>query len=385
MAGHVAQIAVIGCGMIGSAAAKYLALAGANVVGFGSREPPLYSEHNGVFASHYDAGRITRTLDPDKDWARMARASVDRYRDLERESGVAFYDEVGFAAFGPPGSRYVDRVRNIANDFSTKSRTMEPEDFGKVDFGANTEIEAQASDAGVINPRDLVRAQLMLAERAGAEIRYEEVARIEPNAGDGVSIRTTQGNSFKVERVLIAAGGFSDLPLEGVGLQLDVQGRVVLLVESNQEAASAMPSLIAEDARGLALSEFYILPPVAYPDGKRFVKIGTAQFDHPLNSRADKISWFQGQGDVSGDIRALQTTIEALIPSIRDGKMRQLRCVITYTATGYPYLDWLGDRMAVAVGGCGQGAKSSDEIGRLAARLFDGEEQRYPVVTAYLK
>jgi len=70
------------------------------------------------------------------------------------------------------------------------------------------------------------------------------------------------------------------------------------------------------------------------------------------------------------------------MPSIRDCTMRQLRCVITYTVNGYPYLDWLNDRTAVAVGGCGQAAKSSDEIGRLAARLFDGDEMRYPAILA---
>ena len=378
----MAKVAVVGCGMIGSAAMKYLALAGVDVVGFSSREPSSYADHDGVFASHYDAGRITRTLDGDRDWARMARASVDRYSDLEHESGVAFYDAVGFAAFGPLGSRYVDCVRNIADDFSTVSRTVRPEDFGIIDFGANTEIEAQDTDAGVINPRELVRAQLILAERAGAEIRYEEVARIEPNARDGVSIETIEGNSFVVHRVLIATGGFTDLSLTGARLQLDVQGRVVLLVEVGQEVASAMPSLIAEDAEGLALSEFYILPPVLYPDGKRYLKIGTAEFNHPLKSRADKISWFHGKGDVSGDIHALRRTIETLIPSIRDRTMRQLRCVITYTVSGYPYLDWLNDRTAIALGGCGQAAKSSDEIGRLAARLFDGDEMRYPAITA---
>ena len=85
---------------------------------------------------------------------------------------------------------------------------------------------------------------------------------------------------------------------------------------------------------------------------------------------------------MSSDIHALRRSIATLIPSIRDCTMRQLRCVITYTVSGYPYLDWLNDRTAVAVGGCGQAAKSSDEIGRLAARLFDGDEMRYPAITA---
>ena len=118
-----------------------------------------------------------------------------------------------------------------------------------------------------------------------------------------------------------------------------------------------------------------------YPDGKRYLKIGTAEYGHPLRSPGAKISWFRGKGATTNAVRALQSTIETLVPSIRNRATQQLRCVISYTATGYPYLDWLNDRTALAVGGCGQAAKSSDEIGRLAARLFDSDERRYPAVT----
>jgi molybdopterin/thiamine biosynthesis adenylyltransferase len=42
----MAKVAVVGCGMIGSAAMKYLALAGVDVVGFSSREPSSYADHD---------------------------------------------------------------------------------------------------------------------------------------------------------------------------------------------------------------------------------------------------------------------------------------------------------------------------------------------------
>jgi sarcosine oxidase len=43
------------------------------------------------------------------------------------------------------------------------------------------------------------------------------------------------------------------------------------------------------------------------------------------------------------------------------------------TATGYPYVGMVSERLAVAVGGNGKGAKSSDEIGRLGAAVLLGE------------
>jgi len=43
---------------------------------------------------------------------------------------------------------------------------------------------------------------------------------------------------------------------------------------------------------------------------------------------------------------------------------------VTETATEHPYLGFVDDGVAVAIGGNGSAAKSSDELGRLAASLF---------------
>ena len=48
----------------------------------------------------------------------------------------------------------------------------------------------------------------------------------------------------------------------------------------------------------------------------------------------------------------------------------QRPCVYTETPTGLPYVGWVEDGLAVAIGGNGAAAKSSDEWGRLAAGLF---------------
>lgn len=45
-------------------------------------------------------------------------------------------------------------------------------------------------------------------------------------------------------------------------------------------------------------------------------------------------------------------------------------CVTSFTRHGYPYVGFVGDRIAVLTGGNGQAAKSSDEIGRLGATLL---------------
>ena len=49
---------------------------------------------------------------------------------------------------------------------------------------------------------------------------------------------------------------------------------------------------------------------------------------------------------------------------------KQKPCVVTNTVSGHPYIGWISKGLAVAIGGCGAAAKSSDEIGRVAASLF---------------
>ena len=85
------DVAVIGNGLIGAAATRYLSAAGLHVAGIGPGEPADWKKHAGVFASHYDQGRITRIIDPDPIWALLGKRSIAAYREIEAQSGVHFH------------------------------------------------------------------------------------------------------------------------------------------------------------------------------------------------------------------------------------------------------------------------------------------------------
>ena len=129
----------------------------------------------------------------------------------------------------------------------------------------------ETQGAGYINPRALVRAQISLARKAGARFLPDTVLGLDETA-DGVSIRTDQGTVL-VNQVLVAAGGFANSVL-ATPLPLTVFARTVVLMEiDTAEAArlSAMPSLIWLEPDG---NDPYLLPPIRYPDGRTYLKMG---------------------------------------------------------------------------------------------------------------
>ncbi|HEY4610397.1 MAG TPA: hypothetical protein VIH06_14370, partial [Ilumatobacteraceae bacterium] len=91
------DVAVVGLGLVGAAALRYLSAAdsGSRCVGIGPAEPGDWANHAGVFASHYDSGRITRKLDRRREWAILACRAIEAYPGIEAASGISFHTPAG--------------------------------------------------------------------------------------------------------------------------------------------------------------------------------------------------------------------------------------------------------------------------------------------------
>ena len=89
-----------------------------------------------------------------------------------------------------------------------------------------------------------------------------------------------------------------------------------------------------------------------------------------LTDVADLTEWFRGDGDPN-EIDCLTHNLHSLLPDAPLGDIVTAPCVITGTATGMPFIGWVDDGVAVAIAGNGSAAKSSDELGRIGASLFD--------------
>lgn len=135
-------------------------------------------------------------------------------------------------------------------------------------------------------------------------------------------------------------------------------------------AASTDPSTLyaktdsAEDFWGL------LMPPVEYPDGRTYVKTMDGYYGpKPLEGYEALGNWSRSNGHEEHHA-ILQRALREVYPSLRIRSTGFQPCLITDTASHYPYIDMLDDRIGVVVGGNGKSAKSSDEIGRLAAEMI---------------
>lgn len=72
------------------------------------------ADHHGLFGSHYDEGRITRSLDPGPFWSRVSRASIAHYSEIEAQGGIAFYTERSVVMADPEGSVAVECIGAVA-------------------------------------------------------------------------------------------------------------------------------------------------------------------------------------------------------------------------------------------------------------------------------
>ena len=371
---HVFDVAVVGLGLIGSGALRYLAGEGVDCVGVGPTEPAVWSDHTGVFASHYDSGRITRHLDPVREWAVLAARAIAGYADLEARSGIAFHRPVGVVLSEIDAGRAAS-IAAVADDLGIATTTYAPADASAFDprlsFPPGSTLFAEPGPAGHVDPRRMLHANLAVATNDGA-IVVEDAATALRHDGDVWVVTTGSGATVRSHRVVVATGAHSD---ELAGLDgcpsFAVRGETIvmaLLGPAERARLAGLPSVLARLDHP-DYEDLYVVPPTDYPDGSVRLKLGaTLRRRRRLDDGTARRAWMRGDGHLD-ELEPLRALLVELVPGLDAESWESKPCLITETASGLPVVDHLAPGLVLAAGGNGYAAKSANAIGALAARL----------------
>jgi sarcosine oxidase len=222
------KVAVIGMGGTGSAAARFLARAGHEVVGF---EQFVVGHARG---SSHGESRIIRYTYADELYTRLMGEAYPLWRELADEAGEELLVRTGGVFFGDKASSVLASARAALDGSQVPYEWLEANEaqrrFPALRL-APTEAALFQPDMGYLRATDCVRALVRLARAHGAEVREETPVREVAQEGRQVVVTIETGECLTFDRVLVTAGPWMDKFFAGLRLPLRVTRQQVVYLK----------------------------------------------------------------------------------------------------------------------------------------------------------
>lgn len=364
------DVAIVGLGAVGSAAAFQLARRGVRVLGIDRHAPPH------THGSTHGGSRITRkAIGEGEAYVPMVLRSYELFREIEALTGQALLTETGGLWISSDRRLATTHVENFfentlaaARRFGITHEALTPAEVrGRFPQFAirDNELAYYEPEAGFLRPEACVSTQLALAARHGAQLRtHERVLRFDERPS-GVAIETDKGN-YLAARLIVAAGPWLRelVPLR-LGTRFTVTRQVQYWFELHDAArfrAPAFPVFIWELQE--ASHVIYGFPTT---DG-RTLKVATEEYTHAVEMGGEEDV---PQASLAEMHRMHSRLVAPYLPGVGPECVKAATCL--YTAT--PDFRFVIDRMpgyerVILASPCsGHGFKHSAAIGEALADL----------------
>jgi sarcosine oxidase len=343
-----AEIAVVGLGLAGSAAAWALSRRGRTVVGFDAYD--LGHRHG----SSHGHSRIFRRAYLDPLYVELTGRAGALWREVEAEAGQKLLTTTGGFDHGP--RRRPEQLVTLLRDHGVAAELLEPEEAARRRPGVVFDGKVVYDPEGaVFDPERAMATLERLATTSGAYLMRRNRVRTMQVGEDGVRLETDAG-TWRVRTVVVAAGAWTEPLLAGlVELPpLRVTQQQVFFFRP-YDPDTPWPTLIHDD--GLTI--------YALPEGE-LVKIS----EHLLDATATTATARDFLVDPESRERVIRY-VERFLPGLNPLPVSEMTCLYTSTANE----DFIIDRRGpiVVCSPCsGHGAKFTPLIGELVADRVDG-------------
>ena len=223
---------VIGLGAMGSAVAHRLARRGAHVLGL-----EQFTETHDRGSSHGQTRIIRKAYFEHPDYVPLLDRAYMLWSELEQECGTTLFERCGLLLAGPPDGTVIAGCREAIARHRLAIEPIEVADVVtrfpafRLDEGMHALFER---DAGFLHVEACVLAQARAAARQGADLRYGEPVVGWSAAGDGVRVRTADGE-YAAQRLVICGGAWSSRLLAALRLPLEVRRKVMLWLPATDD------------------------------------------------------------------------------------------------------------------------------------------------------
>jgi sarcosine oxidase len=359
-----ADYAVVGLGSMGSFAFWQLAKRNESVIGFEQFKP---GHDQG--AGHGET-RIFRTAYGEGvEYVPLLQEARALWKEFQEEVKEEVYTENKGTMFGPRGDAFIETVEESVHTYHlphTKFSVEEArEAYPQIDFKEDHKVITE-EHAGFVRPELAIELAVKRGvELGGTAYTNSAVTSIEHDE-DGVTI-TADGKAYRVKKVIVSAGGWTNSLLPQLNLPLELERQVLVWYETDK------PELFTSD-------KFPIFS---------YVVDGVGFYGFPsLDGKTVKVAIHHGGGDmiqhpseVDRDLRQedfdkVTKLVKELLPDLNPNPVKGKTCFYTNTPDEHFVIGEAPGLSNVILLGpmAGHGFKFAPVVGKIGADLAQGNK-----------
>jgi sarcosine oxidase len=352
------DVAVVGLGAIGSAAACHVAGRGLRVLGIDRHSPP-----HALGSSHGRTRIIREAYFEHPLYVPLVRRAYELWAALERESGRPLLRIVGGLNLGRPDSALVAGARRSVEQHGVPHAVLQAAEVAadhpalRPDPGMVAIREARA---GILEPEACVAAHLQVAAARGAALRQGEPVLRWSADDDGVTVITARG-AYRARRLILAAGPWLHSLVPDLRLPLTVERQVQFWFEPREPTDVFAPERCPVHLWELDGGRWFY----GFPDLGHGVKLAM----HHGGAVTDPERVRRDVGE--DEIAALRTLVRRYVPAADGRLLDSAVCLYTNTPDGHFWIDAhpAHSRVLVVSACSGHGFKFASALGEIVADL----------------
>lgn len=360
------DVAVVGLGAMGSAAAYHLASRGLRVVGFDRFRPP--HTHG---SSHGESRIIREAYWEDPVYVPMVRRAYELWADLERASNARLFTPTGALFMGTPEGVMVPGCVRTAKEFGIRHRTLTVAEVRKEfpQFHPSSDMSAfYEYRAGALAPEACVDAHLKHAAQEGAHLRFDEPVKSWKPTKDSIRIVTSRGE-YEARKVVFAGGAWMRELVTEPNLPLTVERQVLYWFEPKGARIEFGPDR-------MPIYAFEPLPEklwYGFPDLGRGCKVALHHQGAPADpDRLDR-------NVKAAEVDEMRRQLANYAPNLNGKLVASDVCMYTNTPDFNYLIDFQpdDDRILLLSPCSGHGFKYASVVGEIAADLLINGKSRF--------